>query len=147
MAPTDYDDPAGEASWVAAMREGVIAYLKREGVAHGGVWERPDLFVAPYVSIWRVVSRKNPRATGWWAIAGDLPTDYLSSADAHDAREAMKTIAARWRAAAESMKRGVQPSGLSIGTPDNWMELGPLLAARADLLARWADDDALWSKQ
>lgn len=62
----DHDDAAVEARWLAEQRADLEDYRRREGVEHGGVAETPDWCVAPYV------------ATGWWAIAGDLPMDYLS---------------------------------------------------------------------
>src|SRR5437764_5727586 len=38
----------------------------------------PRWFLSPYVAVWAVRSRANPDRVGWWAISGDLPTDYMT---------------------------------------------------------------------
>lgn len=146
MERIDYDDPRIEAHWLTEQREVVVAYLSGQAVSHGGIPTAPEWFVAPYVSIWRVISGINPPVTGWWAISGDLPTDYLSSHDAADARQAMREFARRWQTAAESMKRGEEPSEVRIGAPDEWPMLGDLLERRATLLWNWSGDDTQWEQ-
>lgn len=140
------DDPAVEARWLDEQRSVVEDYLKHERLQHGGVAELPDWFLAPYVSIWRVVSPSHPPATGWWAISGDLPTDYRSSSEAKDARGAMGAFAERWRSLAEAMARDEPGSETSIGQREDWPELQPLLASRAQILSDWSQADALWEE-
>lgn len=144
MNSANYDDPKVEARWLAEQRENVERYLQREEVRHRGVAPRPDWFVAPYVSIWRIESLKKPGVVGWWAVSGDLPTDYLSGHDATDARCALAAFAARWRDASASMLRGEEHPDVSIGDSENRRELGDLLCRRAQVFREWADDDAMW---
>lgn len=144
MKANDYDDPATEERWCSAQREQVADYLERENVAHGAIGEWPAWHLAPYVSIWAVESLNAPGQVGWWAISGDLPTDYVSSDGIKHPRQAMRSIASRWTDLSESMERGEQHPEAIIGTPAVWPELAPLLRARAGLLAQFADDDSLW---
>jgi hypothetical protein len=74
------DDPE-EAAWVAAERQRVIEYLADQGVEHAGVSAAPRWFVSPYLAIWAARSRAKPDFVGWWAISGDVPTDYMTCRD------------------------------------------------------------------
>src|SRR6266511_3109378 len=91
-----YDDPAVEASWLKDEHERVLAYLERQGVSHGGVPDRPDWFVAPYLAVWRVGSLKAPGAIGWWVASGDIPIDCISSEGAPGPREALVEFSEQW---------------------------------------------------
>jgi hypothetical protein len=57
----------------------------------------------------------------------------------------MRAIAERWQEAAPLMAEGRPAPGYSIGSPENWVMLAPLLATRADMLLSFAFDDALWT--
>ena len=144
MSSDDYDDPETQACWLAEQRGNVARYLQGEGVQHRGVASEPEWFVAPYVSVWTVESMKAPGAVGWWAISGDLPTDYLSGHDATDARSALAQFARRWREVSGSMLRGEEHPTVRIGRTDDRRELGDLLSRRAQIIERWADDDEMW---
>jgi Domain of unknown function (DUF4826) len=144
MSSDDYDDPKLEAEWLAKQRTIVQQYLQAEGVQHRGVASEPDWFIAPYVCVWTVESMKAPSAVGWWAISGDLPTDYLSGHDATDAREALAAFAERWREVSAYMLRGEQHPTVKIGQASNRGELGDLLSRRAKIIEDWAHDDEMW---
>jgi hypothetical protein len=81
MSLPDYSNPVVEQEWCDARRADLSAYLARAGVAHGLIGERPAWHIAPYVSRWAIESVARPEWIGWWVIAGNLPTDYISSAD------------------------------------------------------------------
>jgi len=141
-----YDDPAIEASWLREQRASVEAYLNAESVAHGGIADAAAWFVAPYLAIWPVTSLKSPPSIGWWVISGDVPTDYLSSAEVRGAREAVRAFAERWANLAARMDRGDSHPTMRVGGRAGSRELAPLLRARAKLLERFADDDACWER-
>jgi len=144
MTGDDYDDPKVESDWLVKQRLTVEKYLQDQGIRHRGVSPEPKWFLAPYVAIWTVESLKTPGAVGWWAISGDLPTDYLSGNDASDAREAMTAFAHLWRETADCMLRGEEHPTLKIGPPAMRRELGDLLRRRAEILRDWIDDDEMW---
>ena len=144
MADVDYDDERTANEWLSAQRKTVAAYLASQRVSHGGVSARPAWFVAPYLSVWAIGSRARPGATGWWAIAGDVPTDYLSCHDVSDAWAAMLAFARNWQEVADKMSRGLADPDVQVGAPEDWPELAPRLASRARTLKQFAEDDDAW---
>lgn len=134
------DDPE-DAAWVAKQRQTVIDYLASQRCEHNGVSLEPRWFVSPYIAVWAVRSKANPDAVGWWAISGDLPTDYLSAA-AHlrSSGDVLIAFAGQWRTAAERMKDGEQLDDYTVGDPARAKELAPLLKNRADLLQKFGEE-------
>ncbi len=98
------------------------------------------------MSLWAVQSRRAPGWVGWWVIAGDLPTDYVSSADGRTPRDALRAIARGWHDVAAHMARGEPHPDMTISAPAQWPALSDLLQRRASLLAAWVDDDDLWDE-
>lgn len=144
MNSDDYDDPVLEARWLAEQRANVQRYLEGESVLHGNISPEPEWFLAPYISLWTVESLKTPGSPGWWAISGDLPTDYLRAADAATARGALREFAQRWTEVSACMLRGEQHPTVKIGNEKNRQNLGDLLQQRAEILQQWANDDVMW---
>jgi hypothetical protein len=143
----DYDDPDVEDAWCEARRAEVATYAKDQHIDHLGIGEWPAWHVAPYVSVWALESSERPGWVGTWVICGDLPSDHVGKAQAADPREAVRAFAARWRAAAPAMARGEPHPELAIGrTAAERQKLAPLLSSRAELLARWAEDDEIWEE-
>ena len=106
--------------------------------------------VAPYVSIWAIESVGRPEWIGWWAICGDLPTDYISSADVRPPqhpRKALRVIAEQWLKYVKSWNDGRGYENFRIRGDYAPKELAQLLETRADLLIKWADDDSLWEEE
>src|SRR5262245_59010387 len=113
--------------WCDASRARVAEYLRSEGVDHGRIGEGPAWHVAPCVSLWAIESKARQGAIGWWAICGDLPTDYVSSSGLRHPREALRAIATSWLSQASLMARGETGCNTIIGTPESWPSLAPLL--------------------
>jgi hypothetical protein len=124
-----------DVAWVAAQRRAVVDYLASQRCDHNGVSHEPRWFVSPYVAIWAVRSKADPDQVGWWAISGDLPTDYVVAAShIRSSGDVLIAFAQQWRAAAEQMKVGKHLAGYVVGDPSRGIELAPLLRSRADLL-------------
>ncbi len=138
--------PPEEVEWVNERRNALLEYLRGEGVTHGEVGDWPAWHVCPYVAIFAIGSVAAPGRVGWWAITGDLPTDYVSSRDAKHPREVLSHFARQWAELASYMLRGEPHPETIMGTPDDWPELGPLLESRSQILQRWAEDDAIWNE-
>jgi hypothetical protein len=143
----DYDNPEIETRWCADQRTVIARYLDGEGVRHGRIGEWPAWHVAPYVSVWAIESAATPDALGWWAIAGDLPTDYVSASQVDHPRKALQMIARRWLAACEAIASGRPADGFLVGDQASAKELAPLLRSRAAILLDWADDESLWEDE
>jgi hypothetical protein len=130
--------------WHAVMRERVAEYLQRTGVVHGAIGEVPAWEVFPMVSLWAIESGKAPGWIGWWVIAGDCPTDYVSCTGDRTPRSAIEQISVRWGEAAVALARGEQHPDFSVGNAGAAIELAPLLAARSETLRQYAIDDNVW---
>lgn len=141
----DDDDPSADAAWLAAQRTEVEAYLAAEGLDHGGVAVEPDWYEPEVLAVWRVRSGTAPNRLGWWAVSGDVPTDYVTATSDMDARSAVAAVAVRWQAAAARMAQGLPPEGMALGAREEWPTLAPMLRSRADTLAAWAADAELWA--
>jgi hypothetical protein len=139
-------DEKEEDQWCEERRDEVKFYLEKEGVKHGRIGEWPAWFVAPYVSVWAIESKKTPESVGWWVICGDLPTDYISSNDANDPRQVLEQISARWYEVANCIQKGEPHPTVEIGKREEWPTLAPLLQSRAEILDDWAKDETLWEE-
>lgn len=144
MCGNEDDDSQSEAEWLEKQRSKVIQYLQNQGVQHGGVALEPAWFIAPCVSLWIIWSGKRKDAIGWWAISGDLPTDYLSGHDAGNPRTALGAFARIWAEVSDCMVRGEEHPIVKIGNPENRRHLGDLLGRRAKIYQEWCNDDGLW---
>jgi hypothetical protein len=143
----DYDDPEVEERWCTEQQKIVADYLHSQGVKHGRIGEWPAWHVAPCASIWAIESLAHPEWIGWWVICGDVPTDYISSADVtlpQHPRTALRVFASNWLDVVNAWKDGREIANTRIGDPSSYEELRPLLESRAKLLMEWADDDSLW---
>lgn len=129
-------------AWLSEGRAAVQGSLARGKVAHGGVSAAPVWAAAPMLALWAVRGAGAGARVGWWAVAGDVPTDYVAADGVPDARHALAAFAARWRDVADQMARGeARPAA---DRPADWRALSALLRRRADTLARWAGDPSVW---
>jgi len=150
MPNPDYDEPDVEERWCFEQQRNVAEYLRAQKVKHGRIGEWPAWHVAPYASIWAIESLAHPEWIGWWAISGDLPTDYISSADVkppQHPRKAMRVFAQNWMGVVNAWKEGREVENTRIGDASSHDEVGPLLEARAKLLMEWAENDSLWEAE
>lgn len=125
---TDSED----AAWAADQHKLVEAYLEAQGCHHAGVSLEPRWYLSPHLAVWAVRSKANPGAVGWWAISGDVPTDYMTATrELRSTADVLAAFGAQWSRAAEAMSRGEYAG---IGKPENIAELAPLLRTRAEIL-------------
>ena len=149
METPDYDDPEAERLWCDHQRHQVTEYLRTQGVEHWRVGDWPAWHVAPYVSIWAIESLIRPEWIGWWAISGDLPSDYISAADIESPqhpRKALRAIAELWLDVVRAWNVGREYEGFTIAGGHRDRELAPLLESRAKVIIDWTDDDSLWAR-
>lgn len=132
-------DPT-EAAWAAAQRSRVIEYLASEHCEHAGVSLEPRWFLSPYLAIWAVRSPKAPGRIGWWAISGDVPTDYLTCTSEQDNADVLLSFARAWKSAAAHMAKGTWAPNHPIGPAGHQKELAPMLLSRAGALEEFAND-------
>ena len=131
----------GEEKWIAEEREKVIAYLDFQNCRHAGVEKWPTFHVEPDLALWAVQSIHHSGRVGWWAISGDVPTDYMSSTLGEYPRDALRHFSEIWADVADHMRRGKAHPTMDMGTPDEWPDLAEMLQHRADALAEYASED------
>lgn len=134
-------EPTPEEQWLAIERQKVVEYLDFQGCRHAGVEKWPTFHVEPDFALWAIQSTKHVGRVGWWAISGDVPTDYMSSTLGEHPRDALRHFSAEWADVADHMRRGKEHPTLNMGTPAEWPELAEMLQQRADALARYADEE------
>lgn len=147
MSKPNYVDPEVENHWCCEQQKIVADYLRFQKVQHGRIGEWPAWHIAPYVSIWAIESKSRAESIGWWVICGDLPTDYISSAEVkppQHPRKAMRVFAQNWMELVKARKDGREINRMRIGDPSSHEMLGSLLEARVRLLVEFSDDDSLW---
>ena len=135
-----------EEQWIADERLKVAEYLEIQGCKHAGIAEWPVFFIEPYVALWAIQSTKHVGRTGWWAISGDLPTDYMSSSDGEHPRDALKFFASQWLDVAGYLRRGEEHPTMEFGDPEDWPELAEGLEQRAKVLQECAADESGWEE-
>ena len=131
--------------WNRDLRLRVIDYLQNEGIESPQVGDWPAFDVAPHFGIWCVESKKVKGKIGWWAFAGDCPTDYVLENGKCHPREALGDLLARWKECIPLLKSGQQPSGMKFGDGSNPKLLGELLETRVGVLVEWLNDDDIWN--
>ena len=136
-----------EEVWIERERQKVLDYLESQRCEHAGVGEWPAFHVDPYVALWAIQSISHPGRIGWWAISGDLPTDYMNSDSGYHPRDALRHFSAEWLSVAEHMRRGVEHPRTKIGRPELWPTMAPILEQRSDILKDYADRDDFWEDQ
>lgn len=130
---TDRDD----ARWAAEQRRVVESYLQSQGCDHAGISLEPRWYLSPYLAIWAVRSKANSDLIGWWAISGDVPTDYMTAIrELRSTADVLSAFSAEWTKAAMAMSRGEYAG---IGNPDDIAELAPLLRTRAAMLQEFSE--------
>lgn len=144
--PTAVDAPAAtaEEAWCAERAAEVEACLVRLGLDHGRIGDGPAWHVMPYAGLWAVESKSRPEWLGWWAIAGDLPSDALAAHDLPTPREALRAFGKRWALHGASLDRGEVPPAWADVSDDALPKLAATLKRRGAALQAWADDAASW---
>jgi hypothetical protein len=133
------DDPI-EATWAAEQRTRVLEYLASQRIEHAGVSLEPRWSLSPYVAVWAVRSKAQPDRIGWWAISGDLPTDYITRTNERNDADVLLSFSRQWKTLTTQMAAGIRQPQYTIGPAGSEKEFAPLLLTRAELLEEFAHD-------
>lgn len=137
-------DAGADLAWCDARRADIEAHLRAVCLAHGRIGEAPAFYAVPYASLWAVESKDRPEWIGFWAIAGDLPTDALPAQGIDTPRDAMRAFGKRWTNHAQALEHGEVPPAWRHLTDAQLLKLTALLRKRGPALTTWAEDDAAW---
>jgi Domain of unknown function (DUF4826) len=147
MTEPDFDKPVVEEQWCGTQRTIVAGYLRSRKIDHGRIGEWPAWHIAPCAALWAIESLARPEWIGWWVISGDLPTDYISSAEVtppQHPRKAARIIAGHWLELVGAWRNGGELADIRIAGPHSPDELAALLESRAIMLLEWTEDETLW---
>jgi hypothetical protein len=136
---TEIDDPT-DAAWIVEQRNRVLEYLASQKVQHAGVSLEPRWFLSPYVAVWAVRSNTHADRIGWWAISGDVPTDYMTCTTERSASDVLLSFSRQWKTLAAEMAVGKRLPRYHIGPAGSEKEFAEMLLTRAELLVDFAND-------
>ncbi|MEQ8837595.1 MAG: DUF4826 family protein [Lacipirellulaceae bacterium] len=129
----------------AEKRSTLAAYLEQQSIGSPNIGEWPAWEMAPHFGIWCIESQKQPGKIGWWAFAGDCPTDYVSESGACHPRSALRELVWNWEGYVAHMKEGRQPPDTTFHTARHDLdEVAGLLESRVGVLKDWLAEDGLW---
>jgi hypothetical protein len=139
------DSPA-EQAWVAEQRERVEGYLASEGLAPATVAAEPELIMAPVLALWEVQGEHDREPRRWWVVSGDVPTDHVAWERAAAPRDALRTLAKKWRTAASVMAARTDADNADQVSAERSQQVAQQLFERAKMLRQLVDHDALWGE-
>ena len=127
--------------WVRAQFQKANRFLAEKGVIPSKVLADESRYLAPYLAIWKMES-KRPSTKTYWVMSGDLPSDFVDVKVAKTARDAIRHFSMMWQMQAENLVR----SGATRRDATQ-AKFAQLLVSRAESLYRMHNDEKLWGTQ
>lgn len=124
--------------WVRTQFQKANRFLAEKGVIPTKVLADESRYLAPYMAIWKMES-KRPSNKTYWVMSGDLPSDLVDVKVAVTARDAVRHFSMMWQMQAENLVR----SGATRDATQ--AKFAQLLVSRAESLYRMHNDDKLWN--
>lgn len=123
--------------WVRTQFQKANRFLAEKGVIPSKVLADESRYLAPYMAIWKMESKRPTKKT-YWVMSGDLPSDFVDVKVAATARDAVRHFSMMWQLQAENLVR----SGATRDATQ--AKFAQLLVSRAESLYRMHNDDKLW---
>ena len=139
--PTISPEEVGKlrAEWVRTQFQKANRFLAEKGVIPSKVLADESRYLAPYLAIWKMES-KRPTTKTYWVMSGDLPSDFVDVKVAKTARDAVRHFSMMWQMQAENLIR----SGATRRDATQ-AKFAQLLVSRAESLYRMHNDEKLWN--
>ena len=125
--------------WVRTQFQKANRFLAEKGVIPSKVLADESRYLAPYLAIWKMES-KRPTTKTYWVMSGDLPSDFVDLKVAKTARDAVRHFSMMWQMQAENLIR----SGATRRDATQ-AKFAQLLVSRAESLYRMHNDEKLWN--
>ncbi|MGL5490962.1 MAG: DUF4826 family protein [Shewanella sp.] len=125
--------------WVRTQFQKANRFLAEKGVIPSKVLADESRYLAPYLAIWKMES-KRPTTKTYWVRSGDLPSDLVDVKVAKTARDAVRHFSMMWQMQAENLIR----SGATRRDATQ-AKFAQLLVSRAESLYRMHNDEKLWN--
>lgn len=138
LSPEEMDKLRQE--WVRTQFQKANRFLAEKGVIPSKVLTDESRYLAPYVAIWKMES-KRPSSKTFWVMSGDLPSDFVDVKVAATARDAVRHFSMMWQMQAENLVR----SGATRDATQ--AKFAQLLVSRAESLYRIHNDEKLWGSK
>ncbi|GIU24184.1 DUF4826 family protein [Shewanella sp. MBTL60-007] len=137
MAEQAVDQEQLRQEWIRTQFQKANKFLAEKGIMPDKVHPEESRYLAPYVAIWKIDSKK-PNKKTFWVMSGDLPSDYVDISVATTARDAVRHFSMMWQMKAENIQR----SGLTKDPAQ--AKFAQLLVSRAESLYKMQADDSIW---
>ncbi|MCL1126792.1 DUF4826 family protein [Shewanella surugensis] len=123
--------------WIQTQFQKANKFLAEKGILPSKVHPESSRYLAPFVAIWKIESKKPIKQT-FWVMSGDLPADYVDINVAATARDALRHFSMVWQMKAENIRQSTL-----INDPTQ-AKFAQLLVSRAESLYQIHNDDKLW---
>ena len=120
--------------WSRESYQKATAHMADKGVLIDTVSMDNSRYLAPLLAIWKI---KSTDKDWFWAISGDLPTDFMTEEGATDPRDAVRAFSLQWQMKAEVIR--VNPDA-----DQTQLDFSALLIGRANGLYEIYEQEELW---
>ncbi|MCL1048843.1 DUF4826 family protein [Shewanella abyssi] len=131
------DQEALRQEWIRTQFQKANKFLAEKGILPSKVHADESRYLAPFVAIWKMESKKPSKQT-FWVMSGDLPSDYVDVNVAATARDAIRHFSMIWQMKAENIRRS------SLVKDPAQAKFAELLISRAEGLYKMQADDKIW---
>ncbi|MCL1060240.1 DUF4826 family protein [Shewanella gelidimarina] len=131
------DQEALRQEWIRTQFQKANKFLAEKGILPNKVHADESRYLAPFVAIWKMDSKKPSKQT-FWVMSGDLPSDYVDVNVAATARDAVRHFSMMWQMKAENIQRS------SLVNDPAQAKFANLLISRAEGLYKMQADDKIW---
>lgn len=120
--------------WMREQFQKANKHLAEHGVLYESVFVDECRYLAPFVAVWKIKASDGKK---FWAITGDVPSDFVGLDAAKTAREVMKHFSLQWQLKAEKL---IQAGN----TDETGKKYAGLLINSAENLYRLSENKELW---
>lgn len=123
--------------WIQTQFQKANKFLAEKGILPSKVHPESSRYLAPFVAIWKIESKKPTKQT-FWVMSGDLPADYVDINVAATARDALRHFSMIWQMKAENIRQS------ALMNDPTQAKFAQLLVSRAESLYQIHNDEKLW---
>ena len=135
------------ADWAREMTDAAVNEIMDKGVLSSEIIEARPAWWLPHRIVIGQIRDTQQHMASVWIIAGQVPTDYVSTEAAPTPRDAARHFAMKWQLDAARYKDPSIQEELGIEHKDDWEQLGEALALAAEALADLVADDRHWQSR
>lgn len=131
----NYGNRFNQAIWLEECRKNIRAYVISRDVVCQKIPLAPLWAESPFTSVWVIKGVGIPGFDGWYAIAGDHPTDLVGLGNLGSPADVLNYFSEKWTASAETLMQGKPVGDFRIPQGADLERYGAVIADRASKLA------------